>query len=183
MPMMTQTGEYPYLKDDRFQAVSLPYGEGRLSLYLFLPNQGVSLSAFLENLNHKNWEQWMSLLSFARGEGTVTIPRFKLDYENTLNDALKALGMAVAFDRNQANFDRMRAKTTKRLFIHEVKHKTVMEVNEEGTEAAAATSVEMKAVSAPPPPFKFVVDRPFFATIHDNQTGMTLFLSAVLEPQ
>ncbi|MHC5726898.1 MAG: serpin family protein, partial [Nostoc sp.] len=110
----------------------------------------------------------------------IRLPRFKTDYDITLNDALKTLGMKEAFSSN-ANFSGM----GKNLTISEVKHKTFVEVNEEGTEAAAATSVGIVATAfrEEPEPFRMIVDRPFFSAIRDNQTGSVLFMGSIIEPQ
>ncbi|HEX8185290.1 MAG TPA: serpin family protein, partial [Blastocatellia bacterium] len=111
------------------------------------------------------------------------LPRFKVEYEVTLNDALKALGMEPAFDASRANFSGM-AQAGQNVYISKVKHKTFVEVNEEGTEAAAVTSTEMRATSAmrPRDRFRMVVDHPFFCAIRDNTTGTVLFMGAILEP-
>ncbi|BAY65711.1 serpin family proteinase inhibitor I4 [Calothrix brevissima NIES-22] len=178
-PMMSQDGDYRYQENEQFQAVSLPYGkDGKFSLYIFLPKQNSSLKSFYQNLNAENWEQWMT--QFRKREGSIRLPRFKTDYEVTLNDALKALGMGEAFS-DKANFSGI----GKNLTISQVKHKTFVEVNEEGTEAAASTSVSIVATSAvqKPEPFKMIVDRPFFCAIRDNQTGSVLFMGSIMEPQ
>jgi len=178
-PMMSQSGDYKYYESDNFQAVSLPYGEsGRVSFYVFLPKQNSDLESFYESLNAANWEKWMS--QFAKQEGSLHLPRFKMDYETTLNDALSALGMEEAFSNN-ANFSEM----GNNLKISQVKHKTFVEVNEEGTEAAATTSVGIQLTSAKLPsqkPFQMIVNRPFFCAIRDNQTGSILFMGSIVEP-
>lgn len=179
-PLMAQSGSYQYFKGENFQAVSLPYGQGGAALYLFLPNEGVSLSSWLGGLSFQNWQQWMT--SFRNAQGDVKLPRFKMDYSRELNNALTALGMGVAFDRSKANFSGIREQ--KDLFISQVKHKAVLEVNEEGSEAAAATSVAigMTSVRREPERFSFIADRPFLLAIRDQQTGAILFLGAVFEP-
>jgi serpin B len=177
-PMMSQSGDYKYYETEKFQAVSLPYGENaRVSFYVFLPKQNSDLKSFYENLSAANWEQWMS--QFAKREGSVRLPRFKMDYEATLNHALSALGMEEAFTNN-ANFSQM----GNNLKISQVKHKTFVEVNEEGTEAAATTSVGIALTSAklPQQPFQMIVNRPFFCAIRDNQTGSVLFMGSIVEP-
>ncbi|MGB3654603.1 MAG: serpin family protein [Rivularia sp. (in: cyanobacteria)] len=178
-PMMSQSGEYKYYETEQFQAVSLPYGEnGRVSFYVFLPKENSNLKSFHENLNAANWEKWMS--GFARQDGFVRLPRFKMDYEATLNNSLSALGMEEAFSDN-ANFSEM----GNNLKISEVKHKTFVEVNEEGTEAAATTSVGIEVTSAKIPsqqPFQMIVNRPFFCAIRDNQTQSILFMGSIVEP-
>ncbi|BAU08117.1 serpin family protein [Fischerella sp. NIES-3754] len=177
-PMMSQKGEYKYYENEQFQAASLPYGkDGKFSFYVFLPKKNSNLKSFYENLNADNWEKWMS--QFSLREGLIRLPRFKMDYKVTLNTALEALGMGEAFT-NQADFSQM----GQNFQISEVKHKTFVEVNEEGTEAAATTSVGVTAVSATvnQQPFQMIVDRPFFCAIRDNQTGSILFMGAILDP-
>lgn len=179
-PLMSQKGKYRYYENSEFQAISLPYGSGRLSMYVFLPKTNVKLADFYSKLTAENWQKWMRQFSFRDGE--IILPRFKLEYNLTLNQALKALGMEVAF-QDRANFSNMTAKEVQ---IDEVKHKTFVEVNEEGTEAAAVTSVGIRATAAVPieePPFKMLVDRPFFCAIRDNQTGTILFMGSIVDPK
>ena len=110
------------------------------------------------------------------------LPRFKLEYEVTLNSTLKTLGMETAFDPQRADFSGMYSKSARaNVFIGEIKHKTFVEVNEEGTEAAAVTSGGMRVTSFVPP-FNMTVDRPFFCVIRDNQTGTILFMGAIVAP-
>ena len=179
-PMMSQSGRYRYYENDSFQAVTLPYGTERLSLYVFLPRENTSLDAFQQQLAVENWQQWMNQFQLRRG--SIQLPRFKFEYDIQLNTALKSLGMEAAFDGSRANFSNMTSASVK---IDEVKHKTFVEVNEEGTEAAAATSVRATLTSArmPEEPFQMVVDRPFFCAIRDNQTGTVLFMGSIREPK
>ncbi|BAZ06050.1 serpin family proteinase inhibitor I4 [Calothrix sp. NIES-3974] len=177
-PMMSQRGKYRYYETPEFQAVSLPYGkDGKISMYVFLPKENSSLAALQQNLNSENWQKWMG--EFNQRQGLVRLPKFKMDYDVNLNDALTALGMGEAFT-DKANFSGM----GKNLSISEVKHKTFVEVNEEGTEAAAVTSVGIVRLSAvqEEPPFEMVVDRPFFTAIRDNQTGSILFMGSIVNP-
>lgn len=179
LPMMSQTGKYRYYENEQFQAVSLPYGkDGKVSFYIFLPKQNSSLEYFTQNLNSENWDKWMT--QFSKRKGFIRLPRFKIDYEIALNNALKALGMGEAFS-NSANFSEMGDGN---FAISEVKHKTFVEVNEEGTEAAAATSVGIALTAAiqEPEPFRMIVDRPFFCAIRENQTGSVLFMGSIVEP-
>lgn len=176
-PMMSQPGKYLYLKGENFQAVKLPYRKPQIGMYVFLPDPDSSLEEFLSGLNAQDWETWMS--QFKEGGGDIVLPRFKLEYESKLNDALKALGMGIAFG-GSADFSAMSPGPG--LYIDRVKHKAVVDVNEEGTEAAAVTMVVM-AVSAPIFSFDFVVDRPFFFVIRDENTGTVLFMGAVFKPE
>lgn len=183
VPMMSQSGSYRYYENADFQAVSLPYGGGRASMYIFLPATTSSLAELQKKLTAANWDSWMS--QFNHTDGDLALPRFRVEYEVTLNDALKALGMGAAFDGGHADFTRMIQQGGQNVFISQVKHKTFAEVNEEGTEAAAVTSTEMRTTSIMQPRkrFRMVVDRPFFCAIRDNQTGTVLFMGSITEPQ
>ncbi len=180
VPMMGREGGYPYFQEANFQAISLPYGDGQMSMYIFLPSRESDLNTFLEDLNAENWESWVSQIY--EQEVYVQIPKFKLEYEISLVDVLKNLGMEIAFDEDRADFSRMAPleKLGGTLYITKVDHKAIVEVNEEGTEAAAATSVGVGFESAAP---QFIADRPFFFAIRENETGTVLFMSTVVDPQ
>ena len=180
LPMMSQSGSYLYYKGNNFQSVALPYGKGDVSMYIFLPDEQTSLDQFEQELTAENWDQWMSSFGVTRGD--IKLPRFKVEWEASLNDALKTLGMAEAFD-GRANFSQIAQLSGNKLYITEVKHKSWCEVNEEGTVAAAATSVGMGIASAPPPPFSMKVDRPFFFAIRDSVSGVVLFMGSVANPE
>ena len=147
-------------------------------MYVFLPAPGSNLSEFRASLIADNWSDWMR--KFQRTQGDLGLPRFKLEYEATLNDALKRLGLEIAFDSARADFSGM-ARASERLFISSVKHKSFVEVNEEGTEAAASTSIGISATSArvPRDRFKMIVDRPFFFAICDAANGTVLFMGCI----
>jgi serine protease inhibitor len=181
MPMMSQSGDYRYYRGDKFQAVSLPYGKGGTSLYLFLPDKGSSLDELLNTFSHDTCAHWLK--GFRNTPGDVKIPRFKMEYEKTLNNMLLALGMETAFSINHADFTGMRAKRD--VYISEVKHKAVVEVNEEGTEAAAVTSVGVRTTSirVPQERFRFIADHPFLMIIRDETTGSNLFMGTVVDPK
>ena len=174
VPMMVREGNYPFYYGGDFQAISLPYGDGKIGMYIFLPSRDSDLNTFLDSLNAESWENWIS--QFHEQKIWVQIPKFKLEYRVDLGDMLKALGMGVAFDKNQADFSRMSSDD---LYISRVDHKAVVEVNEEGTEAAAVTNVGIAATSAPP---QFIADRPFFFAIRDNETKTVLFMGTVVDP-
>lgn len=179
LPLMSQRGRFRYYEDRSFQAVSLPYGGGRVSMYVFLPRPDAGLEAFCRALTPKNWQAWMG--RFAQTEGRLVLPRFRVEYEAKLNRALKALGMGIAFER-QADFGAI-ASGGARLKIDEVRHKTFVEVNEEGTEAAGVTSIGMiRASFMPQKSFSMIVDRPFFCAIRDDRTGTILFMGAIVAP-
>ncbi|MDW7729070.1 MAG: serpin family protein [Bacillota bacterium] len=177
-PLMFRNDDFRYYENDLFQAVSLPYGKNeRVSMYVLLPVEEKGLEQLYAELNNANWNSWVN--SFRTMEGELGLPRFRFEYETSLNDALKALGMGIAFDENAADFSGMRP-TPPSLFISEVKHKAFIDVNEEGTEAAAVTSVEVSE-TAMPETFSMIVDRPFFFAVADDMTGTILFMGSVLK--
>lgn len=172
--------EYSYCENTSFQATSLPYGNGRYEMYIFLPKNVDGIKDFYQKLTAKNWQAWLS--NFELTEGTIILPRFKLElkYEEEMKEALTALGMGIAFDNRSADFTGM--IEGEGAFINRVRHKTFVEVNEEGTEATAATSVEMM-ITAVMPSFYMLVDHPFFFAIFDDETKEILFMGSVLEPK
>lgn len=173
--MMSQSGRYFYYEREKFQAVSLPYGDGRVRMYVFLPKPSSSIAEFQTLLTAENWRSWMP--RFYEMEGDIVMPRFKVKYREVLNNALIGLGMGEAFS-GAANFAGMGAGP---LRISQVIHEAVIEVNEEGTEAAAATAVITRG-GGHMSRFSMIVDRPFFYAIRDNQTGALLFMGFVLDP-
>jgi serpin B len=182
-PLMRQSGEYRYMKGDGFQAVSLPYGEGRLSMYVFLPDERTGLADFEKGLSALSWNAWMN--GFDRRSGRIAMPRFRIECAMKLKAALTGLGMGVAFDGAKADFSGMVVRPGANAYIYDVVHKTFIDVNEEGTEAAAATSVEMRltSVAMPQSPFEMIVDHPFFFVIRDNETGLILFMGSIVNPR
>lgn len=187
LPLMYQTGRYQYLRGENFQAVSLPYGNGRISMYIVLPDSNVEYKYFYQHqFKYSNWEKWAS--EFHAMGGNVRLPRFKLENNFQLNDELQSLGMEISFDFEHANFRGMCQLTDwENVFISKVTHKTFVEVNEEGTEAAAATIVSMgyssAAISQPEPVFSMIVNHPFFCVVRDNETGMILFMGSIVNPE
>ena len=185
VPMMRQSGEFAYLKGPNFQAVKLPYGKQdgpqRYGMAVVLPDEGTTLAEFEASLSADNWNKWSA--AFAPASGDLAMPRFTADYDTEINKALEALGMAIAFDPVQADFSGMRP-IPPNVFISSAKHKAYVDVNEQGTEAAAVTSIEMGVTSAREEPerFSMVVDRPFFTAIYDTQTGEILFMGQIVEP-
>lgn len=179
MPLMDQSGKFRYLEEPGFQAVSLPYGSGRTSLYVFLPVEKAKLGDFLKTVTADKWAQWQQ--GFAEREGEVKLPRFQADYAAHLKQTLTTMGMGPAFD-GSADLSGLGPPG---LWVGDVIHKAVVEVNEEGTKAAAVTAIPAPGGAPPPPdssPFTMVVDRPFLCAIRDNGTGALLFLGVVVNP-
>jgi serpin B len=146
---------------------------------VFLPNRDVSLDSFVESLSKESWENYMDGFKLVEGL-EVKFPKFKLKYGvKRLNDVLDKLGMGIAFDPFNANF---RGIAPADLFIDYVDHKAVIEVNEKGTVAAAATNVGIGVTSIPTIKPTFIVDRPFFFVIRDDRSGTILFMGKVVDP-
>jgi len=179
VPTMWQHGRFNYQQGDGFQAVRLPYAGRHLQMYLFLPGTNFSPAKLLADLNAETWQNKI-LPQFEYKEGTLALPRFKLDYGVMLNDPLKALGMQRAFSA-AADFSAMADEP---LFVSEVKQKSFVEVNEEGTEAAAVTTATMRASAMfrPEKPFELIVDRPFLFVIGDDETKSVLFMGVIYDP-
>lgn len=175
--MMEHGGEIPvrYLWNEDLMAVELSYGGDAYVMTILLPYELGNINDVLAGLTQENWSGWLGDLY--KGEVYVRLPRFTLEYELTMNDVLTALGMGVAFS-DTADFTNMYAPGG--LYIDEVKHKTFVKVDEEGTEAAAATSVGIGVVSAPP---MFVVDRPFVFVLREKLSGTILFMGKVVDPR
>jgi serpin B len=183
VPMMMQGGTYRYYEDRQIQVAALPY-RGNISIYIPLPRPDADINRFRQSLTSGLWESWVSKL---RSEpGTIRLPRFRVDYDAELNGALKALGMERAFDKSRAEFGQVQTDYPP-VWLDGVVHRAVAEVNEEGTEAAAATMTQVLAASAmprkPPKRFMMIVDHPFFALIRDESTKTILFMGWIGDPQ
>lgn len=177
--MMTMGDELYYFQNDDFEAIDLPYGDGKFSMTIFLPKPQTDIDSLIARFNQENWDDWMS--SFVKKFGVIELPKFTLEYEKCLNDVLKSLGMEIAFNPS-ADFTKMRKSGG--LWISKVKHKTFVEVNEEGTEAAAVTSVGMDIGSGSGPHIDFYmgVDRPFIFVIREHNSQTILFMGKIVEP-
>ena len=173
--MMEQRGLYKYFENDTFQAIDLPYGDGDFSMTIFLPVYGTNVDSLIAEFDQEKLNHWMSC--FSGDSMDIYIPKFKLEYELKLNDALTTLGMGIAFTPYQADFTKMYKGVG--VFIDEVKHKTFVEVNEEGTEAAAVTSVVIVLTSEG---YSMRVNRPFVFMIRENKSQTILFIGKIVEP-
>lgn len=160
--------------DQKVSIYELPYGNDIYSMVVVLPKVGVQLEDIIENIDGNKWKNWMADLSNV--SHTIKMPKFKFSYEKTLNETLAGLGMSNAFS-NAADFTRINESGG--LKISEVKHKTFLDVNEEGTEAAAVTSVGMALTSLPQ---SILIDRPFMFAIRERHTGLILFAGLVNNP-
>jgi serpin B len=175
--MMNQTGSFPYLEGANFQALKLPYGQtSRLSMLLILPAVGVDLSSFVANMTTDELSTWLSELEPANG--SIGLPRFTATYGSSLVNALTSLGMSVAFNPNAADF----ADLAPNVYISDVEHEAVVQVDETGTVAAGATTITFGPTIAGPGPFSMTMNRPFFYAIVDGQTGALLFIGTLVDP-
>ena len=179
-PLMTQTRRFPYAEFDDCQVLKLPYVGGDVSMLVVLPREKDGLAVLEAQLTPEKLAEWRADL--VEREVRVFLPKFKLTWGAArLNQPLLALGMADAFSETRANFSGMDGQLNW-LYIGLVLHKAFVEVNEEGTEAAAATAVVMKARAMPVPPPVFRADHPFLFLIQEEETGAILFLGRVVDP-
>lgn len=177
--MMSQGGTFDYYADENLQAVDIPYGDAGFSMTILLPKSGTNIESFAASLTQERWNTWAGKL--VKTKGDIYLPKFKLEYKKTLNEMLASMGMSIAFDANIANFTNIDRKGN--LSISEVMHKTFVQVDEEGTEAAAVTSVGIKATYAgPTDSFTMRVDRPFVFVIREHHSGTILFIGKIVEP-
>jgi serpin B len=176
--MMVQDGEFDYLEREGLQAIDLPYGNGRFRATVILPREGVSVDSLVSELSETTWRHYLGGLN--RTEVILELPKFKLEYELPMVGVLSELGMGVAFDPKEADFSGMYGGPDS-LYISEVMHKTFVQVDEEGTEAAAVTAVTM-GTSSVRQISRMRVDRPFIFAIRDSQSSALLFIGKIVEP-
>jgi serpin B len=178
--MMKHADEYDYTNANGLEAIRLPYADGTFAMYVVLPQAADGMPAFLDHLTADSFTTLASSLHTQRG--TIELPRFTITYDATLNAVLKKLGMGIALS-DDANFDGI-CKPPPHMQISEVRHASFLKVDEEGTEAAAATSVGIRATAMrmEPPPFHMVVDHPFFLVIRDERNGQVLFAGVISQP-
>jgi serpin B len=176
-PTMRQTGSMNYAAGDGWQAVELAYEGGRQSMVILLPATG-EFEAFEAGLDAARVAEILGSMQFTSVE--LSLPRFSFESEIRLNELLAAMGMPQAFVPDQADFTGMRA--LRDLYISAVLHKAFVDVNEEGTEAAAATAVIVSVTSLPVDIQQMQIDRPFIFLIRDIETGSILFAGRVLNP-
>lgn len=175
--MMNMTENVEYFKNDLFSSIILPYQEDKFSMVILLPNEQKSTNDIISNLNAESWTTWLE--NYYATEIKITIPKFKLEYKNQLNDELEIMGLGVAFTGN-ANFSKI---SDIPLQISYVLQKTFIDVNEKGTEAAAVTVVGV-FVNSIGSQFKlFNVNKPFVYVIKENITGSICFIGRVGEPK
>jgi serpin B len=181
VPLMSQQRQLRYLDGGSFQALELPYDANQQSMIVFLPKQAGGLAELEKTLTAARVTDWLANMTVH--DVYVTLPRFKVTAEFQLKDALSELGMPVAFSPGKADFSGI--ATAEPLWLSAVIHKAYVDVNEKGTEAAAATGAMIHTLSAreEPKPAVFRADHPFFFVIRDNGTGSLLFAGRLVNPQ
>jgi serpin B len=178
VPMMHQSSSMRAYVSQDVQAVELPYEGGTYSMVALMPTAG-NLDTFEQSLTAESLQDILNQLE--RASVTLSMPKFKFDAAFALNDALEGMGMTDAFDPMKANFSRMDGTTS--LYISSALHKAFVDVNEKGTEAAAATAVAIGLTSAPGQSYTITLDRPFLFLIRDNATGTLLFVGRMADPR
>ena len=186
-PAMISGNEGPaalYPGKGGFQVAELPYKGEDLAMVIVVPQDADGLAAVEKQLTTANLQAWLSKLEARIMD--VSLPKFRIETDYQMNDPLKALGMRLAFDDRQANFDGLVAAGSADLCISDVLHKAFVEVTEKGTEAAAATAVLKPTSARVPQPWPFTpairADRPFLFAIRDVKTGTLLFLGRMTDP-
>lgn len=178
--MMTTESEFNYAAFDDFKVVELPYKDSKFSMLLFLPSSSSSLDEFITGLDGDSWSTWTgSMESYSKVQ--VTLPKFKYAYDRSLSDDLKDMGLEIAFT-DGADFSGISEIA---LLISDVLHKTYIDVNEEGTEAAAVTAVVFETTAYPGDGdhlIKVRFDRPFFYAIRENSSKSIIFAGKVTQP-
>ncbi len=176
VPFMKQEGTFNYYSNDSLQMVEMPYGQGNFSMIILLPANGHSVTDLAVTLTPEKWNEWTD--SMVKSNVAISMPRFKFEYEKVLNADLTALGMGNAFS-DLADFSGING--TGGLYISFVKHNSFVEVNEEGTEAAAVTVTGISLTSANPEPLfiPFIADHPFIFAIRETTTNTILFMGKV----
>ena len=178
--MMSHKNEHLYFSNSSFQACDLPYGNESFRMMIILPTADTDIDSLIQQLDATVWNNWMG--QFVKTEINLYLPKFKLEYGQSLNKTLSNLGMSIAFDPYNANFTRINPDY--QMYISNVKHKTYIDVNEEGTEAAAVTSVEITLTAFPGDGIPTMrINRPFIFAIHEIQSGSILFMGKIIKPE
>ena len=180
-PMMFQKGRFGYLDGGTFQALEMPYGNGDLSMVVLLPKKIDGLADLEKALSADKLAGWVGKLQ--RQEVIVTLPKFKTEQRVMLAQTLAEMGMDLVFNDHKADLSGMAGRPGD-LYISQVIHQAYIDVNEEGTEAAAATAVTIGAASVrvEPPTPEFRADHPFLFLIRDTRSGSILFLGRLADP-
>ena len=175
--MMHQTNDFRYNTNTDFSAIQMPYGNGQFRATFILPHEGKSVKNIIQNLNTTQWNDLLQ--NFISKEVQVSIPKFKLEQEFSLNQTMKSMGMLRAFKADEAQFKNI---TNNDLFVSFIKQNTFLAVDEIGTEAAAVTTIGMETTSAPAMPVFFNCNRPFIFIISEKTSNTILFIGRIMNP-
>ena len=176
--MQTKGAKIRYFRNDMLRLIDIPYGNGQFSMCILIPTFKHSLSDIIFSINESNFSLWLDSSDTATAK--IYMPKFKIDYKTLLNDVLSNMGMAIAFT-DAADFSRLFEEPLD-LFISRVIHQAVIEVNEEGSEAAAATAVEIMETSLPPEPENITINEPFIFFIREKHSSSILFAGKLMDP-
>jgi len=176
VPMMKQKSELKIFSGEGFKIGEFPYGQGNFVMDIILPENADGLTVLAGNLNDNEFDEWLE--SMSQKEADVSLPRFKYGYKEKLKSILTDMGMGIAFTDN-ADFSNI---SDERLLINDVIHQAFIETNEEGTEAAAATIVDIGLTSMPADSVVFKADHPFIYIIRETTTNSILFLGKIADP-
>jgi serine protease inhibitor len=184
---MAQSGHFDYFETPDLQAIRLPFGTGDLVMEILLPAKSSSLSALEAQLTPEHWTAWRT--QHTSRSGRIELPRFELKSSYHLNEPLQALGMVRAFHASGPDAAQLTEMLSPQqgnaghFFISSVLQSTYWKVDEEGSEAAAVTTIGVRAaLMRPEQPFQMIVDRPFFCAIEDRRSGALLFVGAIYDP-
>jgi len=179
---MAQKEDFKYVNRTNYAACRLPYGREQVAMYVFLPDRDVVLDDWMEILDTETLYEAINGMHKV-SDLKLRMPKFKFEYgKKRLNDVLSDMGMGVAFEPFEANLSKIADVRPQNLYIDFVDHKALIEVDEEGTVAAAATNIGISLTSAAPSETRFYVDRPFFFIIRDDRTGTILFIGRINNP-
>jgi len=174
--MMKQISDFKIYTSDGFVLAEFPYGQGNFVMDLILPDENNSIESIATKLTDNTFNEWLGHLTTR--ETDLSLPRFKFGYKTQLKETLSDMGMGIAFSDN-ADFSNISDIS---LLINDVTHNALIETNEEGTEAAAATIVDIGVTSFPPARFILNIDHPFLFIIRETSTSSILFMGRVTDP-
>lgn len=177
--MMNMQAELAYNQRSNYAAVVLPYSKGNFNLTLILPSADQSLSSFINGFTEAEWKNLQNSLTSIR-KVNVGLPKFTLEYDIALNNILQSMGIKEAFS-NQANLTKISKQG--RLYVNSVRHKTFLQIDEKGTEAAGVTSIGVGVTSVNPnTPPTIIFDRPFLMILSEKQSNTILFMGKITNP-
>lgn len=177
VPVMSQENDLMFHNNSEMQALKLPYGDGSFYMVIALPEEDTTVDQLIKNMTSEKWNSVLG--NMAERNLKVFLPRFEVECKYLLNTSLVNMGMELPFSPSLADFSNM---IDAPVFISKVNHKTYIKVDEEGTEAAAATSVGMELTAVGPEVPVFRVDRPFFFAIAEEKSGAILFSGKIENP-